>query len=40
MTGDKTINGMPVNAIEKMITNSKTPKHLKESWKRKLKEMS
>ena len=39
MTEEKRVSGMPVKAIEKMIANPKTPKHLKESWKRKLKEM-
>jgi hypothetical protein len=35
----KTVNGMPLKAIKKMIANPKTPPHLRASWRKKLKEI-
>jgi len=34
----KTINNMPVSAIEKLLRNPRTPKHLKTAWRKRLKE--
>jgi len=30
------IEGMPVKALKKMLANPRTPKHLKEAWRKKL----
>ncbi len=33
----KKIDKMPVKAIKKMLENPRTPKHLKEAWREKLR---
>lgn len=37
--GVKKVHGMPVTAIEKMVKNPRTPKHLRAYWQNQLKKL-